>query len=123
MGGEKQALTDHYTQPQNMGDLPEADLSVLVTNDACGDELYLYASVDGEEITTVRFRAFGCAPAVAAGSVLTEMIKGQKLEEIATLTRDDIDRALGGLPPLKQHCALLAEDAIKALLKEAAQYS
>ena len=123
MGGEMQALTDHYTQPQNMGDLPEADLSVLVTNDACGDELYLYASVDGERFAEIRFRAFGCAPAVAAGSVLTEMLKGRKLEEAAAITRDDIDRALGGLPPLKQHCALLAEDAIKALLKEAAPHS
>ena len=121
MGGDKQALTDHYTQPQNMGDLPGADLSIMATNEACGDELYLSVRLDGDTVADIRFRAFGCAPAIAAGSALTAMTKGRKLQEIAAISRSDIDRALGGLPPLKQHCALLAEDAIKALLKEAEQ--
>jgi NifU-like protein involved in Fe-S cluster formation len=119
VGDANSILIDHYTHPRNVGILDEAHISAQAENAACGDELFLYAQIKNSCFSKVRFKAFGCAPAIAAGSVLTEKIKGMSLEDAAQISCDDIDLALGCLPPLKKHCAVLAEDALKALLRQA----
>jgi NifU-like protein involved in Fe-S cluster formation len=122
-------LLDHFQNPRNAGELPAPAVAAEVTNPACGDILRLSLSIQhakiakaklGEaKIADVRFKAKGCAPAVACGSLLTELIKGRTLDEAALVSPADIISGLGGLPPEGGHAALLAIDALKAALQQA----
>ena len=111
-------VLDHYQNPRNMGELEAADAVGIVENSACGDVLQLYLQIDAGRIARATFKTFGCAAAIAASSMLTEMIKGVTLKELQQVCKEDVAEALGGLPPMKLHCSVLAEDAIRAALED-----
>lgn len=112
-------VLDHLETPRNVGDLTDATATGRATNPVCGDELYLQLKLDGDRITDARFRVQGCPPSIAAGSALTELIVGRSVAEAAALTPSDITHALGSLPRNKQHCAVLAIDALHDALRDA----
>ena len=114
-------VLDHFQNPRNAGELPPPALSVEATNPVCGDILRLWLAIDGVRLTGVRFQAKGCVAAIAAGSVLTELAQGKTVEEAAKLRATEIAAALGGLPAESGHAAVLAEDALKQALREAAR--
>ena len=111
-------VLDHYQNPRNVGALEGADAVGIAENSACGDVLHLYLQIREGRVEAATFKTFGCAAAIAAGSMLTEMVTGCSLEDIGTLTKKDVVDALGGLPPMKVHCSVLAEDAIRAALDD-----
>ena len=111
-------VLDHFQQPRNAGELPGADAEVEVENPACGDILRVAAKLDGQRISDVRFRARGCTASIAAGSAVTEMLKGRTLDEARALRREDLVEALGGLPNESMHASYLAVDAVKMLLQK-----
>lgn len=111
-------VLDHYRNPRNAGVLDNADAVGKAENSACGDVLHLYLQIQDERVQQARFQTFGCAAAIAAGSRLTEMITGTHLDDVRALRRQDVVDALGGLPPMKVHCSVLAEDAIRAALDD-----
>lgn len=108
---------DHLANPRGVGELPDATAVAEETNPVCGDRLRLSLRVRNESIEAVRFLAYGCAPTLACGSVLAEMLEGMTIEEAAQLTRRDITHALDGLPARKQHAAALAIETLHAALK------
>ena len=101
-----------------MGSIDDADAVGTAENAACGDVMHLYWRMANGRVAEVRFQVLGCAPAVAAGSALTEMMDGRTVEALEQIGKEDVEAALGGLPPLKKHCAVLAEDALKAALRD-----
>lgn len=111
-------VLDHYRNPRNTGILEDADAVGKAENSACGDVLHLYLRIDEGRIREARFQTFGCAAAIAAGSRLTEMAIGLTLDELRGIRREDVVDALGGLPPMKVHCSVLAQDAIRAALDD-----
>ena len=113
-----ETVLDHYRNPRNVGVLEEAEAVGRAENPACGDVLHLYLRIDGDRVVDSRFQTFGCAAAIAAGSRLTEMVTGATLDQVRAIRRQDVVEALGGLPPMKEHCSVLAEDAIRAALDD-----
>lgn len=109
-------LIDHYRNPRNLGDLEDADAVAIVHNPACGDMLRLAVKVDGDRIVTARFKAYGCAAAIAASSVATELLTGTSVQEAASIRDEDITGVLGGLPPMKVHAVVLAREGIQQVL-------
>ena len=112
-------VMDHFQHPRNVGKLPDADGVGEVGNAKCGDIMRMYIQVDPETqvITDVKFNTFGCGSAIASSSMATEMIKGKTVEEALALTNKEVVDALGGLPAHKLHCSVLAEESIKAAVK------
>ncbi|XBW35887.1 hypothetical protein QEN19_001462 [Hanseniaspora menglaensis] len=115
-------VIDHYTNPRNVGSLNKNDIDVgtgLVGAPACGDVMKLQIKVNEKTgvIEDVKFKTFGCGSAIASSSYVTEMVRGKKLEEVGNIKNTDIARELS-LPPIKLHCSMLAEDAIKAAIKD-----
>jgi nitrogen fixation protein NifU and related proteins len=110
------AVLDHYQNPRNVGDLPDASARVEVSNPVCGDILKLAVRVENGRIAAARFRAQGCPTAIACSSLLTELLVGKTVKEIAGITAAQISSALGGLPPATNHGSQLAEDAVDALV-------
>jgi len=104
-------------RPRNVGKLDDANAVAEQTNPVCGDRIQLSLRINKSRIEAVRFLAYGCAPTLACGSVLAEMIEGMSCDEAARLTRQDIVRALDGLPSRKQHAAALAIEVLRAALK------
>ena len=111
-------VLDHYRNPRNTGVLEGADAVGKAENSACGDVLHLYLQIEEGRVRAARFQTFGCAAAIAAGSRLTEMVTGLTLDELRGIRRQDVVDALGGLPPMKIHCSVLAEDAIKSAIAD-----
>ena len=111
-------VLDHYQNPRNVGELDPVSAVGVAENSACGDILHLYLQIDNGRAQRASFKTFGCAAAIAAGSMLTEMITGARLDEISRITKRDVVDALGGLPPMKVHCSVLAEDAVRAALED-----
>ena len=111
-------VIDHFQNPRNGGELADATASVELTNPVCGDVLRLAARADDGRIAAVRFKCSGCVPAMAAGSVATELAQGKSVDELRGLTERDVIQALGGLPPASRHAAQLAADALRALVNE-----
>lgn len=109
-------VLDHFQSPRNTAEISAPDATVRVENPACGDILELSAKVEKGRVVAVRFRAKGCVPAMACGSLLTEMIAGKTLEEAGSLRRQDVVKAIGGLPAASEHASHLAMDALAALL-------
>ena len=109
-------LLDHYENPRNVGELPEADAFALVHNPVCGDLLRLAVRVSDGRIVEARFKAYGCAPAIAASSVVTELLTDATLDEAAEITEEIVADALGGLPPMKAHAAALAREGVRQVL-------
>jgi len=111
-------VMDHFTHPRNMGEMDEPDGVGESTNPVCGDTLRLFIKVSDNRIVDVRFLTFGCAAAIAASSITTEMIRGKTLDEVLEISDRDVVDALGGLPPAKLHCSVLAEKAINAAVSD-----
>ena len=109
-------LQDHFENPRNIGTIDQADAEAEVENPACGDIMHLYLRIDNDRIVEAKFQTQGCPPAIAAGSITTELLVGRTLEEAAALKRDEVEQALGGVPAHKAHSAVLTEDAVKAAL-------
>jgi nitrogen fixation NifU-like protein len=110
------AVLDHFKNPRNAGELPDATATVEVSNPVCGDIMQLAVRVSGGRIEEARFKTRGCVTAIACGSLLTEMIRGHTLEEARVITYQQISDALGGLPPATIHGSQLACDALEAVL-------
>lgn len=106
-------VIDHYANPRNVGEIENASGVGEVGNPVCGDIMRIYLKVENDVIVDVKFKTFGCGAAIASSSVTTEMIKGKTVEEALKLTNKDVVNELGGLPPVKLHCSVLAEEAIR----------
>ena len=105
-------VIDHYTNPRNVGEIEDASGVGKVGNPVCGDIMKIYIKVEDNVITDVKFKTFGCGAAIATSSISTELIKGLTLEKALELKNGDVVDKLDGLPPVKIHCSLLAEEAI-----------
>ena len=112
---------DHFLNPKNVGELENPDGTGVYGSPVCGDMMQIQIKVDGEKITDARFKTFGCGSAIASSSMATSMIIGKTIEEALELTNKQIIDELGGLPPVKVHCSLLAEEAIHAALWDYAE--
>ncbi|HAP79095.1 MAG TPA: Fe-S cluster assembly scaffold protein NifU [Ruminococcus sp.] len=111
-------VLDHFSNPRNVGEIEDADGVGEVGNAKCGDIMKMYIKVDNDVITDVKFKTFGCGAAVATSSMATELIKGQPISEVLKLTNKAVVEALDGLPAVKLHCSVLAEQAIKSALAD-----
>ena len=111
-------LLDHFQNPRNAGELPDADATVEIENPVCGDVIRLSLKLDAGRIAEIKFKAKGCVPAMACGSALTQMVLGKTAEDARMLTREDLVRAVGGLPQASSHAAQLALDALSAALAQ-----
>ncbi|MCI8601588.1 MAG: Fe-S cluster assembly scaffold protein NifU [Oscillospiraceae bacterium] len=111
-------VMDHFANPRNTGVLPDANGVGEVGNQQCGDIMKIYLKIENDQIADVRFQTFGCGAAIATSSMATELIKGKPLSEALKLTNGAVMEALDGLPPVKVHCSVLAEQAIKAAIAD-----
>ncbi len=111
-------VLDHFSNPRNVGEIPDADGIGEVGNAKCGDIMKMYIKVENNIITDVKFKTFGCGAAIATSSIATEMIKGSSLDDALKLTNKAVVEALDGLPDVKIHCSVLAEQAIKSALSD-----
>ena len=109
---------DHFQNPRNVGEIPDADGIGEVGNAVCGDIMKIYLKVDDDIISDVKFETFGCGSAIASSSMATELIKGQPISEALKLTNKAVTEALDGLPAHKLHCSVLAEEAIQAAVRD-----
>jgi nitrogen fixation NifU-like protein len=109
---------EHFKNPQNVGEIPDADGVGEVGNPTCGDLMTMYIKVKDDVIVDIKFKTFGCAAAIATSSMTTELAKGKTLDEAIRLTRGDVASALDGLPPVKMHCSNLAADALHAAIED-----
>ena len=112
-----EVFKDHIAHPRNAGELSDANAIAEETNPVCGDRLRLSLRIDNEKIEAARFLAYGCAPTLACGSVMTEMLEGISVDDANKLTRKQIVEALGGLSPQKQHAAALAIETLQRALR------
>lgn len=116
-----ETVMDHFMNPRNMGDIKDADATGEVGAAACGDIMKITLKIDDatQTVTDARFKTFGCGSAIAASSMATELIKGRTIEELQkNFNNDNIVDALGGLPPVKIHCSVLATEALNAALED-----
>jgi nitrogen fixation NifU-like protein len=113
-----ETVMDHFMNPRNMGDLKEADGVGEVGAAACGDIMKISLKIKDGKIEDARFKTFGCGSAIASSSMATELIKGRSIEEAMNFSNQEVVNALGGLPPVKIHCSVLAEEALKAALED-----
>lgn len=111
-------VMDHFKNPRNVGKMDDADGIGEVGNVKCGDIMKMYIKVRDGIIVDVKFNTFGCGSAIATSSMATEMIKGRSIEEALELSNKAVVEALDGLPPAKIHCSVLAEEAVKAAVKD-----
>jgi nitrogen fixation NifU-like protein len=111
-------VMDHFANPKNVGELPDANGIGEVGNSRCGDIMKMYIKVENNIIVDVSFKTFGCGAAIATSSMATELIKGKSIDDALKLTNKAVMEALDGLPPVKVHCSVLAEQAIKAALSD-----
>ena len=111
-------VMDHFINPRNVGEIEDASGVGEVGNAKCGDIMRFYIKVENDVITDVKFKTFGCGAAIATSSMATEMVKGKSIEEAMKLTNKAVAEALDGLPPVKMHCSLLAEQALKEALED-----
>ena len=113
-----QQVMDHFTNPRNVGEIENADGVGQVGNAKCGDIMRISIKVENDVITDVKFRTFGCGAAIVTSSVATEMVKGKTLDEALALTNQMVIEKLGGLPDVKIHCSVLAEEALHAAIAD-----
>lgn len=111
-------LMDHFTNPRNVGEIPEADGVGEEGNPTCGDVMKISIKVEDGRITDAKFRTFGCGAAIAVSSMVTEMVKGKTLDEALSITKEAVAEALGGLPPQKMHCSNLGADALRRAIED-----
>ena len=111
-------VMDHFMNPRNVGEIPDADGVGEVGNAKCGDIMKMYIKVKDNRIDDVKFETFGCGSAIASSSMATEMIKGKTIDEALAVTNKQVVEALGGLPAHKLHCSVLAEESIKSAVRD-----
>ena len=112
-------VMDHFTNPRNVGEIENADGVGTVGNAKCGDIMKIYLKIDENDvITDCKFKTFGCGAAIATSSMATELIKGRSVKEALALTNSVVVEALEGLPPVKVHCSVLAEEAVKSAVAD-----
>ncbi|MFA5073477.1 MAG: Fe-S cluster assembly scaffold protein NifU [Nitrospirota bacterium] len=109
---------DHFANPHNVGEIPDADGVGTVGNPVCGDVMRLYIKVKDDIITDAKFKTFGCGAAIATSSMVTDMVKGKSITEALSISNAAVAEALGGLPKVKMHCSVLAEEALKSALDD-----
>src|SRR5437667_1976144 len=113
-----QTVMEHFMNPRNMGDIKDADGVGEVGAAACGDIMKISLKIKDGKIEDARFKTFGCGSAIASSSMATELIKGRTVDEALNFSNQEVVTALGGLPPVKIHCSVLAEEALKAALED-----
>lgn len=113
-----ETVMEHFLHPRNVGSIENADGIGQVGNAKCGDIMKMYLKIENNVITDVKFETFGCGSAIAASSMATELIKGKTIEEAMKVTNKQVVEALGGLPAYKLHCSVLAEESMKAAIKD-----
>ncbi len=111
-------VMEHFRNPRNVGVIENADGVGEVGNAKCGDIMKIYLKIENDIVTDVKFETFGCGSAIASSSMAAEMIRGRSIEEALELTNQAVTEALGGLPPHKVHCSVLAEEAVRAAVKD-----
>ena len=111
-------VMDHFMNPRNMGEMEDASGVGTVGNAKCGDIMRIYIKVEDDVITDVKFKTFGCGAAIATSSKATELVKGKTLDEALQITNKMVMESLGGLPPVKVHCSVLAEEALHAAIQD-----
>lgn len=111
-------VMDHFMNPHNVGVIENPDGYGKVGNPSCGDIMEIFLKIDNNIITDVKFRTFGCASAIASSSVSTDLVLGKTVEEALQITNKKVVEALGGLPAVKMHCSVLAEEAIKLAIED-----
>lgn len=111
-------VLDHFRNPRNMGEIPDADGVGTVGNPVCGDLMTIYIKVKDNRLADIKFKTFGCGAAIATSSIITELAKGKTLDEAMKITRGDVADNLGGLPPVKMHCSNLAADGLHAAIQD-----
>ena len=111
-------VMDHFMNPRNMGEMENPDGVGTVGNAKCGDIMRIYLKVEDNVITDVKFKTFGCGAAIATSSKATELVKGKTLDEALQITNKMVMDSLGGLPPVKVHCSVLAEEALHAAIQD-----
>ena len=110
---------EHFRNPRNVGEIPDASGIGNVGNPVCGDIMRLYIKVDENEIITdAKFKTFGCGAAIATSSMVTELVKGKKVSEALKISNHAVAEALGGLPKIKMHCSVLAEEALRSAIDD-----
>jgi len=116
--GYSTKVMEHFASPHNVGEIENADGIGKVGNPVCGDIMNMYIKVTNNVITDVKFKTFGCGAAIATSSMATDMIMGKTIEEALALTNDAVAEALGGLPRVKMHCSVLAEQAVRGAIDD-----
>src|SRR4030042_1206617 len=111
-------VMDHFNNPRNVGEMESPDGIGHVGNPVCGDIMELYIKVKDNIITDARFKTFGCGAAIATSSMVTEMVKGKSIDEALKISNRAVAEALGGLPPVKMHCSVLAEEALRSAIED-----
>jgi nitrogen fixation NifU-like protein len=113
-----QKVMEHFKNPHNVGEIPDADGVGSVGNPVCGDMMTIYIKVKDDRLEDIKFKTYGCGSAIATSSMITDLAKGKTLEEAMKITRGDVADELGGLPPVKMHCSNLAADALHAAIED-----
>jgi nitrogen fixation NifU-like protein len=111
-------VMDHFTNPRNVGEITDASGIGTVGNPICGDVMKMFLKIENGIIVDAKFKTFGCGAAVATSSMVTEMVKGKTIEEALRISNKAVAEALGGLPPIKMHCSVLAEEALRSALAD-----
>jgi nitrogen fixation NifU-like protein len=113
-----QKVMEHFMDPHNMGDMPDANGVGTVGNPVCGDVMKIYLKIEDNRIVDARFKTFGCGAAIATSSMITDLVKGKTIEEALAVTNKAVAEALDGLPPIKMHCSVLAEEGVQAAIED-----
>jgi len=111
-------VMDHFMNPRNAGDLPDADAKGVEGNPVCGDLMEIAIKVENDRIVDIRFKTFGCGSAIAVSSMITEMAKGKTLDEALKISKEMVANELGGLPPNKMHCSNLGSKALQKAIEQ-----
>ena len=111
-------VMDHFLNPRNCGEIKDADGIGTVGNPICGDVMKMFLKIENNIIVDIKFKTFGCGAAISTSSMVTEMVKGKSIDEALKITNKTVAEALGGLPPIKMHCSVLAEEALRSALKD-----
>ena len=111
-------VMEHFKNPHNVGEIPDADGIGNVGNPICGDIMRLYIKVEGGRIKDAKFKTFGCAAAIATSSMITDLVRGKTIKEALEISNKAVAEALDGLPPVKMHCSMLAEEALRSAVED-----
>ena len=111
-------VMDHFMNPRNVGEMPDADGVGMEGNPTCGDAMQIFIKVENDRIVDAKFKTFGCGAAIAVSSMVTEMVKGKTLDEALSMSKEAVAAELGGLPPQKMHCSNLGADALKKAIAD-----